>query len=75
MVTSDLLKEAGYTCTMDWACDDQAIWLRTRSGPLLSIPYPAGINDGPMILGKYHTPAEFAQMTIDQFEQMLLDAE
>jgi allantoinase len=75
MVTSDLLKEAGYTYTMDWPCDDQAIWLRTRSGPLLSIPYPVEINDGPMILGKYHTPAEMAQMTIDQFEQMLLDAE
>ena len=39
-VTLDLLKEAGYRYVMDWALDDQPIWMRTRSGPILSVPYP-----------------------------------
>ena len=40
-VTPDLLKEAGYRYVMDWAIDDQPVWLRTRAGPILSVPYPA----------------------------------
>ena len=39
-VTLDLLKEAGYRYVMDWAVDDQPVWMRTRSGPILSVPYP-----------------------------------
>ena len=39
-VTLDLLKEAGYACVMDWPADDQPFWMRTRSGPILSVPYP-----------------------------------
>ena len=34
-VTPDLLKEAGYTHLLDWPIDDQPIWMKTRSGPLL----------------------------------------
>lgn len=38
--TLDLLKEAGYSYVLDWPADDQPYWMRTRSGPILSIPYP-----------------------------------
>ena len=38
--TPDLLKEAGFKYLMDWPMDDQPIWMRTRSGPILSVPYP-----------------------------------
>ncbi|HSS87220.1 MAG TPA: polysaccharide deacetylase family protein, partial [Reyranella sp.] len=49
-VTPDLLKGAGYEFMMDWPCDDQPIWMRTRAGPLLCVPYPAEINDSPGIV-------------------------
>ena len=75
LVTPDLLKEAGYSFIMDWPCDDQPFWMRTRSGPLLSVPYPIEINDSPAMLNRRHTPQDFAQMAIDQFEQMLKDSE
>ena len=39
-VTPDLLQEAGYSYLMDWLADDQPIWLETRGGRILSIPYP-----------------------------------
>ena len=74
-VTSDLLKEAGYTYTMDWPCDDQPIWMRTRAGPLLAIPYPVEVNDNPAMVAKFHTAQEFTEMIIDNFEQMLIDSE
>ena len=70
-VTPDLLKEAGFQFLMDWPCDDQPIWMRTRSGPLMSVPYPLEINDSPALVVRRHTPAEFEQMIIDQFEEML----
>ncbi len=39
--TLDLLKEAGYEYVMDWPADDQPFWMRTRSGPILSISVPS----------------------------------
>lgn len=70
-VTSDLLKEAGYDYTLQWPCDDQPIWIRTRSGPLLNIPYPVEMNDVGIFVRRHNTGREFAQMMIDQFDEML----
>jgi allantoinase len=69
--TPDLLKEAGYRYVMDWAVDDQPIWMRTRAGPLLSVPYPAELNDLPALVNRRHTGRQFAEMIIDQFDEML----
>ncbi len=70
-VSPDLLKEAGYEYLMDWPMDDQPIWLRTRSGPILSVPYPLEVNDSPQILNRMHTAVQFKEMIVDQFEKML----
>ena len=70
-VTPDLLKEAGYTHLLDWPFDDQPIWMRTRSGPLLSVPYPMELNDAGTLVWRDHTGREFADMIVDQFEEML----
>jgi allantoinase len=70
-VTPDLLKEAGYRYVMDWAVDDQPIWMRTRAGPILSVPYPAELNDLPALVNRHHSGRQFAEMIIDQFDEML----
>jgi hypothetical protein len=70
-VTPDLLKEAGYTYLMDWPCDDQPVWMRTRSGPILSVPYPVEVNDSPAIVHRKHSAREFCDMVVDQFDEML----
>ncbi|GAA4321417.1 polysaccharide deacetylase family protein [Pigmentiphaga soli] len=70
-VTIDLLQEAGYAFAMDWPCDDQPVWLRTRNGRILSMPYSLEINDSPQILVRRHTGEEFAAMIVRQFEEML----
>jgi len=74
-VTPDLLKEAGYRYFMDWPCDDQPIWMRTRSGPLLHVPYPIEINDGPAVARRQHSAVEFADMIVDQFDELLEQSE
>jgi allantoinase len=69
--TPDLLQEAGYCFEMDWPCDDQPIWMKTRNGRLMSMPYSLEINDSPQILVRHHTAEDFATMIVHQFEEML----
>jgi allantoinase len=68
--TPDLLVEAGYGYTLNWCMDDQPVWMRTRSGPLLSIPYPQEVNDIPAIVARKDGAGAFADMIIDTFEEM-----
>ncbi len=74
-VTPDLLQEAGYKFMMDWPADDQAVWMKTRAGEIMSVPYPLEINDSPQMVVRRHTALDFEQMIIDQFEEMLDQSE
>lgn len=74
-VTPDLLQEAGFRYVMDWPCDDQPVWLKTRNGRIMSLPYSFEINDSPQIIVRRHTAEEFANMIINQFDEMLLQSE
>jgi allantoinase len=73
--TPDLLKEAGFRYTLNWCHDDQPVLMNTRSGPLWSVPYPQELNDIPMIVGRQMDAKDFAQMIIDQFDEMLVQSQ
>ncbi|MEL7524615.1 MAG: polysaccharide deacetylase family protein [Pseudomonadota bacterium] len=73
-VTPDLLQEAGYEYLLDWCHDDQPTWMTTRSGRILSVPYPQELNDIPQIVGRRREGNEFADMIIDAFDVMLEEA-
>ncbi len=51
--------------------DDQPVWLRTRKGRILSLPYPQEVNDIPMIALHHGTADAFADMMIANFDEML----
>ena len=69
--TPDLLEEAGYRFIMDWSCDDQPIWMRTRNGQLLMIPYHIEINDSPAQLSRRHTANQFTEIVCAHFDEQL----
>jgi hypothetical protein len=69
--TPDLLKEAGYKYLMDWPMDDQPIWMRTRAGPILSVPYPIELNDSQVVIHRKQDGREFCDMVVDQFDEMI----
>jgi allantoinase len=70
--TPDLLAETGYNYTLNWCHDDQPLPMRTRSGqPLWAVPYPQELNDIPMIIARQMDGKDFAQMIIDQLDEML----
>jgi len=60
---------------MDWPMDDQPVWLRTRAGPLLSVPYPIELNDAQVIIHRRQDASDFCDMIVDQFEEMLEQSE
>jgi len=74
-VTCDLIKEAGYTHTLGWPVDDQPIWMRTRAGKILCVPYPMELNDIGMTVHRDHTGQEFADMIVEQFEELVEQSE
>ena len=69
--TPDLLAEAGYRYTMNWCADDAPVWMRTRRGPLLAMPYPQEVNDIPAIVARRESAEAFARMIVDDFEERL----
>ncbi len=51
--------------------DEQPVWLATRAGRLLSIPYARPTNDISALHGAKVPPAQWGDMLIDQFDEML----
>ncbi|MFN7882922.1 MAG: polysaccharide deacetylase family protein, partial [bacterium] len=71
-LTPDLLAETGYRYTLNWCHDDQPVRMQTRDGRgLWSIPYPQELNDIPMIVARQMDGKDFAQMIVDNFDEML----
>jgi len=74
-LTPDLLAEAGFAYSLNWAHDDQPVPMRTRGGGLLwSVPYPQELNDIPMIIARQMDAKDFAQMIIDNCDEMLVQS-
>jgi peptidoglycan/xylan/chitin deacetylase (PgdA/CDA1 family) len=72
--TPDLLVEAGYEYVADWVLDDQPVWLKTRTRPIVNIPYTQECNDVAMMLIQHHEAGEYYRRAMDQFEQIYADS-
>jgi len=72
--TPDLLKQEGYDYVADWVLDDQPVWLKTTTTPIVNVPYTQECNDVAMMLIQHHPASEYYNRAIDQFEQIYDDA-
>jgi allantoinase len=72
--TPDLLAEEGFEYVCDWVLDDQPVRLRTRTRPIVNLPYTQECNDVAMMLIQHHKAGEYYDRAIDQFEQLYEDA-
>ena len=72
--TPDLLVEEGFDYVADWVLDDQPVRLKTRTRPIVNVPYTQECNDVAMMLIQHHPAAEYRNRAIDQFEQIHHDA-
>jgi peptidoglycan/xylan/chitin deacetylase (PgdA/CDA1 family) len=72
--TPDLLVEEGFEYVCDWVLDDQPVRLKTRTRPIVNLPYTQECNDVAMMLIQHHKAGEYYDRAIDQFEQLYEDA-
>jgi peptidoglycan/xylan/chitin deacetylase (PgdA/CDA1 family) len=72
--TPDLLVEEGFDYVADWVLDDQPVWLKTRTKPIVGVPYTQECNDVAMMLIQHHAAAEYRSRAIDQFDQIYQDS-
>ena len=71
-VTPDLLAETGYRYTLNWCHDDQPLPMLVRGGQKFwSVPYPQELNDIPAIIARQMDAKDFAQMIVDNLDEML----
>ena len=71
--THDLLAEAGVEYVADWCNDEQPYTMKTRSGPIVAMPYTLEIGDIPVFLQHGASGEDFERMIIDQFDTLYED--
>jgi hypothetical protein len=54
--------------------DDQPVWLKTRTRPIVNVPYTQECNDVAMMLIQHHEAGEYYRRAMDQFEQLYADS-
>lgn len=75
--TADILKKLGVDYNCDWVVDDRPSWMRTKSGPMVSMPYNIEINDSIIYAIERHASGEMArrvEFTLRQFEKECRDS-
>jgi len=68
--TPDLLAAAGLKYVADWVIDDEPCTIKTRSGPLVTLPYTLELNDIAMMVVQHHRAQEFETRCMDQFDRL-----
>lgn len=72
--TVDFLKEKGLKWFADWILDDQPLWVNTRHGPILSIPYSVELNDITVMVSGQHESDALLKRVRDAFDQLYLES-
>lgn len=72
--TPDILVEEGFEYVCDWVLDDEPVVLKTRTKPIVNVPYTQECNDVAMMLIQHHKASEYQDRAIDQFDQIYADA-
>jgi allantoinase len=73
--TPDILVEEGFDYVCDWVLDDEPVVLKTRTQPIVNIPYTQECNDVAMMLIQHHKASEYYDRAVDQFDQLYADSE
>jgi hypothetical protein len=61
----------GLQVLVDWPCDDQPYWMKTRAGRCLDIPYAVETNDYLSVIHLRQDAPVYGEIVLRQFEEML----
>lgn len=68
--TPEQLAAAGIKYIADWVIDDEPCTIKTRSGPLVTLPYTMELNDIAMMVVQHHCAKEWETRCMDYFERV-----
>lgn len=72
--TPDILRAEGIEFLHDWALDDLPVWMKTKHGPMVALPYTFELNDVPVYAIQNGSTDEYlkrVQATLAMFEHEL----
>jgi peptidoglycan/xylan/chitin deacetylase (PgdA/CDA1 family) len=73
--TLEHVADAGFDWFGDWILDDQPLWVKTASRPLVSIPYTVEINDITVMVSGQHESDALLRRASDAFERLYAESE
>ena len=68
--TPENLAEAGVKYIGDWVYDDEPTVIRTRKGPLVTLPYTVELNDIPMMIVQHHESDHLYKRFVESFDRL-----
>lgn len=68
--TPDLLRHHGVDYILDWVLDDVPVWMTTKLGPMIAMPYSLEINDSILYAVEKHSSPEIWQRTRDSLDAL-----
>jgi peptidoglycan/xylan/chitin deacetylase (PgdA/CDA1 family) len=68
--TPENLAEAGVKYIGDWVYDDEPTVIRTKKGPLVTLPYTVELNDIPMMIVQHHESDHLYRRFTESFDQL-----
>ena len=72
--TLEHIAAAGFDWFADWILDDQPIWVKTMTRPLVSIPYTVEINDITVMVSGQHESDALLRRAGDAFERLYAES-
>ncbi len=72
--TIDHLAAAGIDYVANWVLDDQPVYVRTATKPVVSVPYTLELNDIAMMVIQNHAAEELYRRGRDQFERLYAES-
>ncbi len=66
----DYLAEAGFRFVCDWPMDEQPVEMRTRSHPVVAMPYNLELSDLPMMVVHQHESRVWFERVTAQFDRL-----
>lgn len=69
--TLDHVAAAGFDWFGDWILDDQPLWTRTETRPLVSLPYSVELNDITIMVSAQHQSNVMLQRVVDAADRLI----
>lgn len=72
--TLEFLKENKLDWFADWILDDQPLWVKTKHGPIVSVPYSVELNDITVMVSGQHESDALAKRVRDAFDRLYAES-